>query len=87
MAVVGLPGREEHRNARAESCEDARLGGPQAHGGSFEEGGQGAVQGVDAVVEELTESARGAGAPRLLSVEVVHRLVHEKTQREAQVQP
>lgn len=85
MAVVRLPSREEHGNARAEGGKNARFGGTQTHGGGFEEGGEGAVQGVDTVVEKLTEPARSAGAPRLLSVEVVHRLVHEEAQCEAQV--
>lgn len=87
VTVVSLPSREEHRNARAKGRENTRFGGAQAHGGSLEERGEGAVQGVDTVVEELTKPTRSAGAPRLLSIEVVHRLVHEEAQREAKIQP
>lgn len=87
MAVVRLPGGEEHRNARAQRGEDAGLGGAEAHGGRFEKRREGAVERVDAMVEKLAESARRAGAPCLLAIDIVHGLVHEEAEREADVEP
>lgn len=87
VGVVRLPGGEEHGEAGAESGEDAGFGGAQGHGGGLEQAGQGTVQRVDAVVEQLAQSARGAGSSRLLAVDVIHGLVHEETKGEAQIQP
>lgn len=39
------------------------------------------------MVEELAQTARGAGPSRLLPVDVIHRLVHEKAKRTTKVQP
>lgn len=85
VGVVRLPGREEHGQARDESREDAGLGAAETHGGGLEETGQGAVQRVDSVVKELAESARSSCSAGLLSIEIVHGLVHEKTEGEAEV--
>jgi len=87
MRVVRLPGGEEHRQAWHQSGEDSGFAGSQSHGSSLEEGAQGAVQAVNAVVEELTEATRGAGSARLFAVDIVHGLVHEETKSEAIIQP
>lgn len=87
VRVVGLPGGEEHGEAGAQSGEDARLGRAERHGGRLQQAAQRAVQRVDAVVEELSQSARCPCPPRLLPVHVVHRLVHEESEREAEVEP
>lgn len=87
MCVVGFPGREEHGQAWAQRGEDTSGRATQAHGGCFEKTGQRAVERVNTVVEEFTESARGSGSSSLLSVEVIHCLVCEETERKAEVKP
>lgn len=87
MGMVGLPGREEHRKARAESCKDTGRRGTQTHRGGLEQAGKGAVERVDSMVEEFAESARSSRSPGLLSVQVVEGLVHEQSECEAKVQP
>ena len=87
VRVVGLPGREEHGQGRGESCEDARLRGTETECSSFEQRGECAIERVDAVVEELTQTGRGSGAASLLAVDIVESLVHEETESEAVVDP
>lgn len=87
MGVVGLPGREEHGQARAQSSKDASARCAKAHRSRLEQTGQCAVERVDTVVEELAETAGSSGSPGLLSVHIVQGLVHEQTESEAKVQP
>jgi len=87
VRVVGLPGREEHRQARAESRDNTSRRGSQAHGSGSEQTAERAVQRVNAVVEEFAEAAGGSGSSSLLSVEVIHCLIHEETERETEVEP
>lgn len=87
VGVIGLPCGKEHGEAGTERSEDAGVGGSQTHGGGFEQAGQGTVQGVDSVIEEFAEAARGSGPPRLLPIHVVHGLIHEQAEGEAEVEP
>lgn len=87
VRVVRLPGREEHGEAGAQRGEDASWRSAQTHGGRLEQTGEGAVEGIDSVVEELAEAARGSCSSRLLAVKVIHSLVHEETKSEAEVNP
>ncbi|KAI6748247.1 hypothetical protein HG531_008789 [Fusarium graminearum] len=57
VSVVGLPGREEHRQAGAERGDDTGCRGSEAHGGGSEQTSQRAVERVDTVVEKFTEAA------------------------------
>lgn len=85
MSVVCFPGREPHGQAGAQSSEDTGLGSAQTHSGGFEQAGECAVETVDAVVEELSEAAGGSGASRLFAVDIVHRLIREEAESEAEV--
>lgn len=85
VRVVRLPRREEHGEARDKRSEDAGRRCAQPHGGRFEQAGECAVERVDAVVEELSQAARGSGSSGLLSVDIVHRLVHEESECKAKV--
>lgn len=87
MGVVRLPGREEHGQTWAQSGEDASGRRAQAHGSCLEQTGEGAVERVDTMVEELAETARSSGSSGLLSIHIVQGLVHEQTECEAKVQP
>lgn len=87
MGVVGLPGREEHWQDWAEGSEDTSWRSAQAHGSRFQQTGQCTVERVDAVVEELAETARCSGSSSLLSIDVVHGLVHEEAESKAEVDP
>lgn len=87
MRVVCLPGREEHGKAGTQGSEDTGFRGTKSHGGGLEQAGKGAVERIDSVVEELTEAAGSACSSSLLSVDVVHGLVHEQSEGKAHVEP
>lgn len=87
VSVISLPGREEHGQAGDQRGEDPCSRGTQAHSRRLEEACEGAVEGVDAVVEQLAESAGSAGAACLLAVHIVHGRVHPEAERKAIVQP
>lgn len=87
MRVVCLPGRKEHGNARAQGGENTSLGAAESHGGRLEKGRKCTVERIDAVVEQLAESARGAGAAGLLAIDIVHGLVHEEAECETKIYP
>ena len=87
MSVVCLPSREEHRKTGNEGCEDAGSCWAESDGGSLAKGRECAVEGVDAVVEELAESGGGACATRLLSINVIHGGIQPEPDREGVIEP
>lgn len=87
VCMIGFPGREEHGEARTQRGEDTGVGGSQTHGGRLEQAGESAVERIDTVVEEFAETARGSRSAGLFAIDIVHGLVHEQSEGEAEVDP
>ena len=87
VRVVRLPRREEHWQAGDQRGEDPGLGRTQTHSCGLEQACEGAVEGIDAMVKELSETTGGASPACLFAVHIVHGRVHPQAKGKTIVQP